>query len=196
MNLISPQCHTNSHVFHTVSRLLPLTLTSPPPCKPFICPAFHPKCDPLPWGDIFGELRSVQCGRYRLSAPVTLYFCQQYIANESNIAMHFSHFVLCCVFFGISRSFATHPLSTFLPLCRCEEGLVRPCFVVGEEEDMAAENPLDIGQVRHPSRRQAAFHAAAQAATPPAAQHEAHEGQGQLLGPCLQGCVRHLQNFQ
>ena len=30
MNLISPRCHTNSHVFHTLGRLLPLTLTSPP----------------------------------------------------------------------------------------------------------------------------------------------------------------------
>lgn len=82
----------------------------------------------------------------------------------------------------------THPLFSFFPL-RCEEGLVRPCFVVGEEEDMAAENPLDVGQVRHPSRREAALHAAAQAAAPPAAQHEAHEGQGQLLRPRLQGCV-------
>lgn len=75
---------------------------------------------------------------------------------------------------------ATHPL-LFLSLRRREEGLVRPCSVVGEEEDMAAENPLDAGQVRHPSRRQAALHAAAQASAPAAAQHEAHEGQGQLL---------------
>lgn len=68
--------------------------------------------------------------------------------------------------------------------------------MVGEEEDMVAENPLDVGQVRHPSRRQAALHATAQAPAPPAAQHEAHEGQGQLLGPRLQGSVGHLQNFQ
>lgn len=53
--------------------------------------------------------------------------------------------------------------------------------MVGEEEDMAVENPLDAGQIRYPSRCQAAFHAAAQATASPAAQHEAHEGQGQLL---------------
>lgn len=69
----------------------------------------------------------------------------------------------------------------FTTLCRCKEGLVRSRLVVGEEEDMAAENPLDIGQVRHPGRRPAAFYAAAQAPAPPAAQHEAHEGQSQLL---------------
>lgn len=85
---------------------------------------------------------------------------------------------------------------SFISLHRREEGLVRPRFVVGEEEDLAAENPLDIGQVRHPSGCKAAFHAAAQAAAPSAAQHEAHEGQGQLLRPRLQGRVRHLQNFQ
>lgn len=85
---------------------------------------------------------------------------------------------------------------SLLSLHRCEEGLVRPCFVVGEEEDLAAENPLDVGQVRHPSGCKAAFHAAAQTAAPSAAKHEAHEGQGQLLGPRLQGRVRHLQNFQ
>lgn len=79
---------------------------------------------------------------------------------------------------------------------RCEEGLVGPRSVVGEEEDVAAENPLDVGQIRHPGRRQAAVHAAAQAAAPAAAQHEAHEGQGQLLRPRLQGRVGHLQNLQ
>lgn len=68
--------------------------------------------------------------------------------------------------------------------------------MVGKEEDMAAENPLDFGQVRHPGRRQAALHAAAQTAAPAAAQHEAHEGQGELLRPGLQGCVGHLQDFQ
>lgn len=49
MNLISPQCHSNSHVFHTLGRLLPLTLTSPPPVQTFSVPPSHPKCDPLPW---------------------------------------------------------------------------------------------------------------------------------------------------
>lgn len=53
MNPISPQCHTNSHVFHTHSALLLLTLTSPPLCKPFLDPPFHLKCDPLPWRDIW-----------------------------------------------------------------------------------------------------------------------------------------------
>lgn len=61
--------------------------------------------------------------------------------------------------------------------------------MVGEEEDMAVEDPLDVGQVRHPGRRQAALHTTAQAPAPPAAQHEAHEGQSQLLGPRLQSCV-------
>lgn len=53
-------------------------------------------------------------------------------------------------FFFVFYVFITHLLCSFLLLHRCEEGLVRPCFVVGEEEDMAAENPLDIGQVWHP----------------------------------------------
>lgn len=47
MNLISPQCHTNSHVFHTLSRLL-LSLWLHRPCaKTFSVPP-KPKCDPLP----------------------------------------------------------------------------------------------------------------------------------------------------
>lgn len=81
-------------------------------------------------------------------------------------------------------------------LPRCEEGLVGPRLVVGKEEDMAAKNPLDVGQVRHPGRRQVALHTTAQTAAPPAAQHEAHEGQGELLRPGLQGGVGHLQDFQ
>lgn len=64
----------------------------------------------------------------------------------------------------------------FYLLLRREEGLVGPRLVVGEKEDMAAENPLDVGQVRHPSGRSAPLHTTAQAAAPPAAQHEAHEG--------------------
>lgn len=83
-----------------------------------------------------------------------------------------------------------------LPCFRCEEGLVGPCSLVGEEEDLAAEDPLDAGQVRHPGGRQASVHAAAQTPAPAAAQHEAHEGQGQLLRPRLQGRLRHLQNLQ
>lgn len=82
-----------------------------------------------------------------------------------------------------------------LPLRR-EEGLVGPRPVVGEEEDVAAEDPLDAGQVRHSGGRPAPLHATAQAAPPPAAQHEAHEGQGQLLGSRFQGRVRYLQNVQ
>lgn len=39
-------------------------------------PSLLPKCDLLPWRDIFGELRSVQCDGYRLSALVTLSSCQ------------------------------------------------------------------------------------------------------------------------
>lgn len=91
-------------------------------------------------------------------------------------------------------------LNLFIPLLppypRCEEGLVRSCPLVGKEENMAAENPLDIGQVRHPGRCQAALHASAQTAAPPAAQHEAYEGQGELLRPGLQGGVGHLQDVQ
>lgn len=68
MNLISPQCHTNSHVFHTLGRLLLLTLTSPPPLGNLFC---APNVTLCPGGDIFGELRSVQCDRYRLRALVT-----------------------------------------------------------------------------------------------------------------------------
>lgn len=75
----------------------------------------------------------------------------------------------------------------FFAVFRCEEGLVGPCSLVGEEEDLAVENPLDAGQVRHPGRRQATLHTAAQTPAPSAAQHEAHEGQGQLLRPRLQG---------
>lgn len=41
MNLILPLCHTNSHVFHTLSALLPLTLTSPPCANIFWRPP-HP----------------------------------------------------------------------------------------------------------------------------------------------------------
>lgn len=83
----------------------------------------------------------------------------------------------------------THLFHFFLPLLRCEEGLVGPRLVVGKEENVALENPLDVGQVWHPSRCPASLHAAAQAPPSPAAQHEAHEGQGELLRPGLQGCV-------
>lgn len=64
----------------------------------------------------------------------------------TSVGIRFIHSNIC-----IFEVIITRPLSSFLPLRRCEEGLVRSCFVVGEEEDMAAENPLDVGQVRHPS---------------------------------------------
>lgn len=54
-NLISLQCHTDSHVFHTLGHLLPPSL--PPwhhqPVQTFSVPLLHPKCDLLPWRDIF-----------------------------------------------------------------------------------------------------------------------------------------------
>lgn len=61
--------------------------------------------------------------------------------------------------------------------------------MVGEKEDVAAEDPLDPGQVWYPGRRPAPLHPPAQAAAPAAAQHETHEGQGQLLRPRLQGSL-------
>lgn len=197
MNPISPQCHTNSHVFHTLRAPLLLTLTLPPLCKPFLDPPlppphFTPYVILCPGGTYL-----VSSGQYSVidteCSTYTFPHCCQYKNNKSGqlyILLQKSNVcskkirqpIPFLTSFTITK---TNPLLSFLSFLRCEEGLVRPRSVVGEKEDMAVENPLDTGQVRYPSRRQAALHAAAQAPAPPTAQHEAHEGQGQLLRPRL-----------
>lgn len=168
INLISWQCQKKKKaILHTLSRVFKPTLTSP--AGVFLFNTNVNLC--LGGTYLWAQVNTV----WRIQSVLAL-ICQQC----NYLLLPWSY----------PKSFSLH----FFPFHRCKEGLVRPCFMVGEKEDMAAENPLDFGQVRHPSWCQAAFHTAAQAAASPAAQHEAHEGQGQLLGPRLQGCVWHLQN--